>query len=129
MLTKLFQKFQHWLQQRKLNAAWKKYDLLQHISQQFTEIADRIRLSEGDYNEICKQIDGYEVRDVSNEVLLTEWKDEDYITLDEIHQTEGYNQLLTQAQLAGITIQLEDEQSEEVDDEERVSFILHASLS
>ena len=106
-------------------------DLLRSVSQQLQELADTLAsriegAASGRQGDPAATFE-YIVRDRSGAELQTEWQDPDYVTYDDIVQTDGYLSLQQQARLLGVTLKLLEEEIEEVDDEDRLRFIIHVS--
>jgi len=105
--------------------------LLKHVGKQLEEISNTL------HEQIESQVSGrqgtpaatieYVLQDRSGEELQTEWQDTDYITYDAITKTSGYQQLMDNVKTSGVNMKLIEEQIEEVDDEDRVRFVLTLS--
>lgn len=102
--------------------------LLENISQQLEilshELSTELQVVASGQKGLQDTVFDYIIMDRSGGELQTEWQDSDYITLSDIQQTTGYHTLQTLIQTEGLQLELLEEQVEEVDDEERVRFII-----
>jgi hypothetical protein len=69
----------------------------------------------------------YILRDGAGGELQTEWQDPDYITYDDIVLTPGFQSLQQQARTLSVNLKLIEEAIEEVDDEDRLRFVVRLS--
>jgi len=105
--------------------------LLIHVSQQLGGMSENMHeqveaVVSGRYG-LPDSTFEYVLQDRSGEELQAEWQDNDYITHDDIINTDGYKALLKNAETSGLILELTEEQIEEVDDEDRVRFIVRLS--
>jgi len=102
--------------------------LLMHISQQLEDMSEnmheQVEAAVSGHHGLPASSFEYVLQDRSGEELQTEWQDNDYITCDDISNTDGYRALLQNAETSGLSLKLTEEQVEEVDDEDRVRFIV-----
>lgn len=105
--------------------------LLDNISQQLEILTDEL------YSELENTAMGhsgsedsvfeYIIMDSSGGELQTEWQDTDYITSADIKKTPGFQSLSQLIIKESLRLELVDEQIEEVDDEDRLRFIVRIS--
>ena len=106
-------------------------ELLNHVSQQMQELANDMQqqveaAASGEHGMADATIE-YVLNDRTGSELQTEWQDTDYITYDDIVQTAGFQSLQQQARMLSVKLRLIEESIEEVDDEERVRFVVRLS--
>jgi hypothetical protein len=106
-------------------------ELLNHVSQQMQELAKNMQklveaAASGKHGVADATIE-YVLHDRTGGELQTEWQDTDYITYDDIVQTSGFQSLQQQARTLSVKLKLIEESIEEVDDEERVRFVVRLS--
>jgi hypothetical protein len=106
-------------------------ELLIHVSKQMQELANDMQqqveaAASGKQGKADATIE-YVVNDRTGSELQTEWQDTDYITYDDIVQTPGFQSLQQQARILSVKLELIEELIEEVDDEERVRFVVRLS--
>jgi len=105
--------------------------LLMHVNQQLESLSEhmqeRIESAASGREGVVESTFEYILQDCSGHELQTEWQDSDYITYDDIAKTAGYQLLMNNAQISGLVLTLTEEQIEEVDDEDRVRFIINLS--
>ncbi len=99
-------------------------DLLKHVSLQLQTFADELQSSIESAAATSDATIEYVLQDRSGAELQTEWQDNDYITRDEIESTAGFESLQQRARQLGAKMQFNDESIEEVDDEERLRFVV-----
>lgn len=105
--------------------------LLDNISKQLeiltSELSTELQAVASGRNGLQDTVFDYIIMDRSGGELQTEWQDVDYINDSDIKQTTGYQVLQALIGSEGLQLKLVEEQIEEVDDEERVRFIVRIS--
>lgn len=69
----------------------------------------------------------YIIMDQSGGELQTEWQDDDFMTSSDIKETTGFQALNELVTKEGLSLELVEEQVDEVDDEDRVRIIVRIS--
>ncbi len=105
--------------------------LLMHVSRQIQELTDTLEsqieaAASGRHGTATATLE-YVLQDCDGGELQTEWQDFDYVTYDDIVQTTGFQSLQQKAATLGVKLELVQEEIEEVDDEERMRFIIYLS--
>lgn len=101
-----------------LNTINKQLELLSH------ELSNELQAVASGQNGPQDTVFDYIIMDRSGGELQTEWQDVDYVTQSDIRQTAGFNTLKRLIESESLQLELLEEQVEEVDDEERVRFII-----